>query len=210
MGLYSCLSHPACKLHLFCAVLYCHLWPLSLYHTFPETTDKELCHSVKTTIQRTFKGTSAKILAIRTSQKTWSDSTANTPEWPSRKAVVNFRVRYWTWLPCDTTMSHGNILPSLMHTLRSTRPAPYVQMQCYIFNIWKPKTLGGKMSNGCIMLSTYPPLEQISTFPHDLINGKIFINKLIEHKMCVLIFSTAFVWNISNSKKNLTRYHKCT
>jgi hypothetical protein len=25
MGVYSCLSHPACKSHLFCSVLYCHL-----------------------------------------------------------------------------------------------------------------------------------------------------------------------------------------
>ena len=178
--MYSCFSQPACKLHLFCAVLYCHLWPFSLYHTFPQTTERELHHSVKSTVQRTFKGTSAKTLAKRTSQKTWSDSTANTPEWPRRKAVVNFRVRYWVWLPCDTSISH-NVLPSLMHILRWTRrdgPAPYVQMQSSIFNIWKSKILRGSMSNGCIMLSTYPPLEKINTFPHDLINGKIFINKL--------------------------------
>jgi hypothetical protein len=32
--LYSCLSYPACKLHLFCAVLCCHLWPVRLYHIF--------------------------------------------------------------------------------------------------------------------------------------------------------------------------------
>jgi hypothetical protein len=32
----------------------------------------------------------------------------------------------------------------------------------------------------------------------------------MEHKMCVLIFSTTFVWNISHSKKNSRRYyHKC-
>ena len=30
--LYSCLSYSACKLHLFCAVLCCHLWPVWLYH----------------------------------------------------------------------------------------------------------------------------------------------------------------------------------
>ena len=33
--LYSFLHYPACKLHLFCAVLYCHLWPVWLYHIFP-------------------------------------------------------------------------------------------------------------------------------------------------------------------------------
>jgi len=32
--LYSCLSYWACKLHLFCAVLYCRLWGLWLHHIF--------------------------------------------------------------------------------------------------------------------------------------------------------------------------------
>jgi hypothetical protein len=32
--LYSCRSHPARKSHLFCAVLYCDLWPVWLYHIF--------------------------------------------------------------------------------------------------------------------------------------------------------------------------------
>jgi hypothetical protein len=31
----SCLSYPACKLHLFRFILYCHLWPVWLYHIFP-------------------------------------------------------------------------------------------------------------------------------------------------------------------------------
>jgi hypothetical protein len=48
-------------------------------------------------------------------------------------------------------------------------------------------------------------------FPHHLINGTIFGKKGIEHKMCVLIFATPLVQNISHSKKNLARYyHKCT
>ena len=35
--------------------------------------------------------------------------------------------------------------------------------------------------------------------------------EVTEHKTCVLIFCTAFVWNISHSKKNWSRYyHKCT
>ena len=33
--------------------------------------------------------------------------------------------------------------------------------------------------------------------------------KVIEHKMCVLIFCTNYIWSISNSKKNWARYcHK--
>ena len=32
-----------------------------------------------------------------------------------------------------------------------------------------------------------------------------FSGKVTEHKMCVLIFPTIFVWNISHSKKNLAR-----
>jgi hypothetical protein len=33
--LYSCVTYPSGKSHLFCAVLYCHLWPVWLYHIFP-------------------------------------------------------------------------------------------------------------------------------------------------------------------------------
>jgi hypothetical protein len=42
---------------------------------------------------------------------------------------------------------------------------------------------------------------------HDFRNKK----KVIDHKMCVFIFSTTFVWNISHPKNNSARYyHKCT
>ena len=38
-----------------------------------------------------------------------------------------------------------------------------------------------------------------------------FRKKVIEHKMCVLILSTNFVWNISHSTKDSAKYyHKCT
>jgi hypothetical protein len=43
-------------------------------------------------------------------------------------------------------------------------------------------------------------------FPRYLINGAIFGKRVTEHKMCVLIFSTTFVWNISHSKKKSARY----
>ena len=42
-----------------------------------------------------------------------------------------------------------------------------------------------------------------STLPHKTTRFSI-----TEYKTCVLIFPTTFVWNISNSKKNLERYNK--
>jgi hypothetical protein len=33
--LYTALTCSACKSHLFCAVLYCHIWPVRLYPIFP-------------------------------------------------------------------------------------------------------------------------------------------------------------------------------
>jgi hypothetical protein len=40
---------------------------------------------------------------------------------------------------------------------------------------------------------------------------RISKKKVTGHKMCVLIFSTTFVWNISHFEKNSTWYHhKCT
>ena len=48
-------------------------------------------------------------------------------------------------------------------------------------------------------------------FPHCLIYGPIFrVKNVIEPKMCALILSTTFVWNISYSENNSARYrHKC-
>ena len=54
------------------------------------------------------------------------------------------------------------------------------------------------------------PVRLYNIFPHYLINGTISEKKkVIEHKMCVMIFSTTFVQNISHSK-NWERYdQKC-
>ena len=47
-------------------------------------------------------------------------------------------------------------------------------------------------------------------FSHYLINGAIFDEYVTEHTMCVSIFSTSFVRNVSHSKKKWARYHqKC-
>ena len=39
--LYSCLRCPYGKSHLFCVVLYCHLWPVWLYHISPHYPPKK-------------------------------------------------------------------------------------------------------------------------------------------------------------------------
>jgi hypothetical protein len=55
------------------------------------------------------------------------------------------------------------------------------------------------------------PARLYNIFPHYLINGTIFEKKVTEHKTCVLIFCTTYVWNISHSKQNWARYdRKCT
>jgi hypothetical protein len=53
-----------------------------------------------------------------------------------------------------------------------------------------------------------PAVPYFSTLSHKQRN---FREEVIEHKMCVLMLSTTFVWNISHSKKNSARnYHNCT
>jgi hypothetical protein len=56
------------------------------------------------------------------------------------------------------------------------------------------------------------PVRLYHIFPHYLIKGTILEKKrVIEHKICVLIFSTTSVRSISHSKKKCTTYcHMCT
>jgi hypothetical protein len=45
-----CLSCVACKLHLFCAALHCHQWPVWLYHIFPHyLTNGKSCGKTRLT-----------------------------------------------------------------------------------------------------------------------------------------------------------------
>jgi hypothetical protein len=60
----------------------------------------------------------------------------------------------------------------------------------------------------CIILYCHVlPLSLCHIFPHYLTNGTVFGKKVIEYKMCVLIFSTTFVWNLYHSKKNSVKYY---
>jgi hypothetical protein len=45
------------------------------------------------------------------------------------------------------------------------------------------------------------PTPLYKNFPHFLINGKILEKNVTEYKMCVVVFSTTSVGNISHSKK---------
>jgi hypothetical protein len=66
------------------------------------------------------------------------------------------------------------------------------------------------MQSACALLYCHIwPAPLYTIFPHYLINCTIF-EKVIGHKMCVLISSKIFVWNISYSKTKWARYdQKC-
>ena len=63
------------------------------------------------------------------------------------------------------------------------------------------------MRRACTVLSSvaYPTLQHFPTFSHKL---QDFRKEVTEHKTCVLIFSTTFVWNISHSRHKWMRYDK--
>jgi hypothetical protein len=54
------------------------------------------------------------------------------------------------------------------------------------------------------------PAPLYTIFPHFLIKRHDLRKNVIEPKMCVLIFSSIFIWHISHFKKNWARYRKYT
>jgi hypothetical protein len=50
------------------------------------------------------------------------------------------------------------------------------------------------------------PVRLCSIYSHNLINNTVFGKQTLNIKMCVVILSTAFVWNVSYSKNNSARY----
>jgi len=74
----------------------------------------------------------------------------------------------------------------------------------FVWNISHSKKNWARYDKKCILVFIYGTLY-FSTLSH---KRHDFRGKVIEHKMCVLIFSTKFVWNISYSKKSWARYDK--
>jgi len=65
-----------------------------------------------------------------------------------------------------------------------------------------------RMCSTMLSSVTCMPLSYFSTLFH---KPKDFRERVTEHKMCFVMFSTTLVWNISHSKENSARcYNKCT
>jgi hypothetical protein len=65
------------------------------------------------------------------------------------------------------------------------------------------------MQSACVVLYCYLwPAQLYYIFPHKSHKSHDFRKKLLNIK-CVSIFSATLVWNISHSKKNSARQHKC-
>ena len=64
-------------------------------------------------------------------------------------------------------------------------------------------------ARGVLSSVACPALQYFPTLTHKRHNFRK--KKVAEHKTCVLIFSSTFVWNISHCEKNWARYcNKCT
>ena len=84
-------------------------------------------------------------------------------------------------------------------------------VECKIFGDLKPQKECKEQSSTNVIhpnsTTSNPATQHFSTLSH---KRHDFRNKVTEHKMCVLIFSTTFVRNIFHSKKNWARYdRKC-
>jgi hypothetical protein len=57
------------------------------------------------------------------------------------------------------------------------------------------------------IISSCVPFASTAFFPRYIKIGTIFKKKSVEHKTCVLIFSTTFIWNVSHFHKISERYY---
>jgi hypothetical protein len=129
--------------------------------------------------------------------------------WPCRKRNHSSS-RSLNYLFCTCTVKTEQRQCTYKVTLRSFRPTiPAVEKQWVLHNLSACIcSLRYPACNGhapYFHLLYFPALQYFSTFSqkrHD------FIKNVTEHKICDLIFSTTFVWNISHSKYKWVRYDK--
>jgi len=101
----------------------------------------------------------------------------------------------------NTQCTYHVILESVHVTIVAVEAAIFWECVC---SLWYPEC------NGHVPFCHLLPAWLCIVFLHYLINGTIFVHKVIEHKMRDLIFSTTSVRKISHSKKKWVRYYqKC-
>jgi hypothetical protein len=66
----------------------------------------------------------------------------------------------------------------------------------------KERKLSSMQSACAVVYCHLWPVCFYHIFPHYLVKVRFSGKKVFEHKMCVFVFSTNFVWNISHSKNN--------
>jgi len=104
-------------------------------------------HTVKTTTRMSFKLMSAQRLAIKTSQKPWSNSIANRAGWS--RIGADAKCHLLTGYNCLANhLYHIGLGYFLIHQREEMDKQRLLRHIGFIFNILKPKVLGGKRSNG--------------------------------------------------------------
>jgi hypothetical protein len=89
-----------------------------------------------------------------------------------------------------------------MYTSTSKHHQGDSQWFCFVIKLTSERQTRSKKVLICDLWSVW----FYHIFPCYHIKGKIF-GKYFEYKMCFLIFSTNFVWNIFRPKKNSARYY---
>ena len=160
---------------------YCHLCPDPLYSIFPHYLTNGTIFGGEMLLNTKFRNT--KIY--------W---TQNVTE---HKKLLNTK-SYWT----QNVTEHKMLLNTKCYWTQKL-----LNTKCY----WTQNVTEHKMLLNTKVTEYKSYWTQNVTEHKMLLNTKCYWTEIVtEHKMCVLIFCTDFVWNISNSKKNSARYdQKC-